>query len=65
MITIFALPKFFEKEFNTIQRNAIRSWISSFPGCEIILFGDEAGTAKFANEFRLVHLPQVSRNEYV
>jgi hypothetical protein len=34
------------------------------PSPEIILFGDEAGTAEVAREFNLRHEPQVARNQY-
>ncbi len=42
MITIFSNPRPFTGPFDTIQRNAIGSWLKL--GCEIILFDDEEGT---------------------
>ncbi|UZE93498.1 MAG: hypothetical protein IB617_01545 [Candidatus Nealsonbacteria bacterium] len=64
MLTIFAIPKPFEKEFNIIQRNAIKSWILLEPRPEIILFGDEKGTADIAKEFNVKHFPKIARNEF-
>ena len=63
MITIFAMPKPFDGHIGVIQRNAIRSWTRLSPRPEIILFGDETGTADFAREFGLRHIPQIRRNE--
>ena len=64
MLTIFAVPKPFVGHINTIQRNAIKSWTLLRPKCEILLIGDEPGTAEIAEEFGFVHHPEVERNEY-
>ena len=64
MLTIFATPKPFLGHINTIQRNAIESWKRIDPGVEIILFGDEEGTAETAREFSLLHVPAVAKNEH-
>lgn len=34
------------------------------PKCEVILFGDEEGTAEIASELGIRHIPDVERNEY-
>lgn len=47
-----------------IQRNAIQSWVLMCPECEIILFGDDEGTAEVAAEFGIRHIPDIARNEY-
>src|SRR4030095_8568524 len=47
-----------------IQRNAIRSWTLLRPACEIILMGNEEGTAEIAAEFGLRHVPDVARNTF-
>lgn len=47
MITIFSTPKPFRGHFEIIQRNAIQSWLRLRPGCEIILLGNDEGTAEF------------------
>lgn len=64
MLTIFALPKPFLAHFDIIQRNAIRSWMSLSPPCEIVLLGDDQGTAEVAEEFGLRHISAVERNEF-
>jgi len=60
--TLFALPKAFRGHAGTIQRNAISSWTRLRPCPEIILFGDDPGTAETAREFGLRHIPAVERN---
>jgi hypothetical protein len=64
MLTIFGIPKAFEGHFNVIQRNAIRSWTKLSPQCQILLFGDETGTADLAAELGVRHIPTVERNEF-
>jgi hypothetical protein len=63
LLTLFAMPKPFEGHIGVIQRNAITSWTRITPRPEIILFGDEAGTAQVANELSLRHAPDVKRND--
>lgn len=63
MLTIFSSPRPFRGEFDYIQRNAIQSWLSVCPECEIILIGDEEGTEKVASEFKLKHITEVKKNE--
>ena len=64
MLTIFTVPKAFKAHIGLIQLNAITSWSVLTPRPEIILFGDEEGTAELATELGLRHIPDVSRNEY-
>lgn len=64
MLTLFTIPKPFRGHIAVIQRNAIRSWTLLRPACEIILFGDDEGTAEVAAEFGVRHVPTVARNEY-
>lgn len=64
MLTIFAIPKPFTGHIGTIQRNAIRSWSLLQPHPEIILFGDDEGTAGVARDLGVLHFPKVARNEY-
>lgn len=64
MLTLFAIPKAFEGHIGIIQRNAIKSWMRLQPQPEIILLGDDAGTAEVAQEFGLIHCPDIARNEY-
>lgn len=64
MLTLFTIPKPFRGHIAVIQRNAIRSWTLLQPACEILLFGDDEGTAEVAAEFGLRHIPDVARSEY-
>ena len=64
MLTFFAIPKAFRGHIGVIQRNAIKSWTVSHPQCEIILFGNDAGTEAVAGEFCVRHVPEVARNEF-
>jgi hypothetical protein len=63
-LTIFALPKAFKGQFDNIQVNAIRSWASMDPTPEIILFGDDPGTAEAADRFGCRHILHVDRNSH-
>ncbi len=63
MLTIFSSPRPFRGEFDYIQRNAIQSWLSACPGCEVILVGDEEGTEKVASELKIKYIPEVEKNE--
>ena len=63
MLTIFSSPRPFIGEFDYLQRNAISSWISACPGCEIILLGDDEGTERVASELKVKHIPKVKRSE--
>jgi hypothetical protein len=64
MLTIFTIPKPFQGHIGVIQSNAIRSWVSLRPACEVILFGNEGGTAEFASELGLRHVSDVECSEY-
>ena len=64
ILTIFATPKPFEGHIDVIQRNAIRSWQHLHPDVEIILVGDDQGTAEVCQELGVKHIQHVSRNKY-
>jgi len=64
MLTIFTIPKSFEGHIGTIQTNAIQSWLLLRPKAEVILFGNEAGTAEVASKFSIRHMPDIACNEY-
>ncbi len=64
MLTIFTTPRSFRGHIGVIQTNAIQSWVLLRPACEVILFGDEEGTAEIASEFGIRHIPDVDCNEY-
>jgi len=61
-LTLFTIPKPFHGSIATIQHNAIESWNNLQPQPEILLFGDEAGTAELAQELNLRHIPNIQRN---
>lgn len=64
MLTIFTTAKPFSGHIDIIQQNAIRSWLSLRPECEIILFDGEKGTAEIADELGIRRVPEVQCNEY-
>lgn len=64
MLTLFSIPKSFEDHVGVIQRNAIRSWTLLNPAPEIILLGDEKGTAEIAKELGLRHVSKVAVNQF-
>jgi hypothetical protein len=64
MVTIFSIPKPFIGHINTIQTNAIMSWQRLSPRCEIILCGDDSGTAEIANQMGIGHIPDIATNDY-
>jgi len=64
MLTLFTTTKPFRGRDAANQRNAILSWLQLRPHCEIILFGNEEGSADVAKEFGLRHIPDMACNEY-
>ncbi|MBE0534076.1 MAG: FkbM family methyltransferase [Phycisphaerae bacterium] len=62
-LAIFTVPKPFKGHIGTIQRNAIESWMRLNPKPEIILLGDDEGTACVAAEWGLTHVPHIECNE--
>ncbi len=64
MLTIFTIPKPFSEHIGVIQTNAVHSWLLLHFECEVILFGNEEGTAEVASKFGIRHIPHVERNEY-
>lgn len=64
MLTLFSLPKPFRGNIDLIQHNAIISWMLLEPKPEIILIGDEEGTAEVSKKFGLRYIPQIEKNEF-
>ncbi len=64
MLTVFSTPKPFVGHIDVIQRNAISSWLRLHPDVEVILVGDDPGTAEVCAEFRIRHIASVKRNRY-
>jgi len=63
MITFFTTAKPFRGHLGVIQNNALRSWKLLGPDVEVILFGDDEGSAEAAARLGLRHEPNVERNE--
>ena len=59
MLTLFAIPKPFRGQSDLIQRNAITSWTRIEPRPDVLLFGNEEGTAEFE-----AHLRDMYRRTY-
>jgi hypothetical protein len=64
VLTFFSLPKAFKGHIGIIQRNAIRSWTLLEPRPEVILLGNEEGTAEMARELGVRHVPEIDCNEH-
>jgi len=64
MLTFFTVPKAFIGHIGVIQENAIRSWRSVQPNSQILLFGNEAGTADVCARLGLTHLKDTETNSY-
>lgn len=64
MLTFFTTAKPFVGHSGIIQRNALKSWKLLRPDIEVLLFGDDEGAARVAEELGLKHEPHVERNEY-
>ncbi|MDD2707642.1 MAG: hypothetical protein PHV34_06490 [Verrucomicrobiae bacterium] len=64
ILTVVSVPKPFAGRMNLIQRNALATWKMPGPSVEIILCGDERGTAETAAEFGVAHCPLARRNEF-
>jgi hypothetical protein len=64
LLTIFSIPKAFKGHIGIIQRNAIESWTKLEPRPEIILLGNDEGTAEAAREFGLQHLPNIATSDH-
>jgi len=64
MLTIFTIPRPFRGHIGVIQTNAIQSWLLLHPEAEVILFGNEEGTAEVASRLGIRHIAEVAHNEY-
>ncbi len=64
MISLFTTARPFHGHVAIIQRNAIRSWMALCPPCEILLLGDDDGTADLAREWGLRYVSEIERNEF-
>ena len=61
MLTIFSTLKPLSVPYaDNVQRNAIQSWMALAAPCEILLLGDDEGTAEIAAEYGLRHEPNIA-----
>lgn len=64
MVTFFTIPKPFEGIIGTAQKNSIKSWLTIHPGSEVIVFGNEKGSADAAGELGFRHVKEIRRNKF-
>lgn len=64
MLTLFTTAKPFRGHNGIIQRNALQSWKRLDPNVEIIVFGEDEGSAEVSAELGLRHEPIVERSEF-
>jgi hypothetical protein len=64
MLTLFTTAKPFRDHISIIQRNALKSWTLLHPDVEIIVFGDDPGSAEVCRELGLRHEPVIDRTEF-
>ncbi len=64
MISLFSTAKAFDGHTAVIQENALDSWRALAPDVEVLLFGDDPGTAEAARLRGFRHFPNVERTEH-
>jgi hypothetical protein len=64
MLTLFTTAKPFNGHNGIIQRNALKSWTLLDTDIEIIVFGDDEGSAEICAELRIRHEPFVERSQF-
>jgi hypothetical protein len=63
VLTVFSVPKPFLGRIGEIQRRSLASWVALAPGVQVLLLGDEDGTAEAAAEAGAEHLPDLARTD--
>lgn len=63
MLTIFSVPKPFEGRAGDIQRRSLASWAALGADVQVLVLGDEPGTAEAARETGAEHVPELARTE--
>jgi hypothetical protein len=64
VLTVFSVPKPFGGRIGEIQRRAVESWLSIGPDVQVLLLGDERGTAEAAREAGAEHIPELTRTAH-
>jgi hypothetical protein len=63
VLTIFTVPKPFEGRVGEIQRRALASWTGLGGDVQVLLLGDEQGTADAARDAGAEHVADLARTE--
>ena len=63
-MTLFTTAKPFKGLHAVIQRNAVASWLAIAPRPEVLLIGDDEGTADVAAELGVIHVATPPSNEF-
>jgi hypothetical protein len=63
VLTLFTVPKPFVGRATLRQENALASWRALGPAVQVIVFGDEVGTADAARAVGALHIPEIARSE--
>ncbi len=64
VLTLFTVPKPFEGRIGEIQRCAVASWTALDGGVQVLLLGDEPGTAEAAADTGAEHVADLARTEH-
>ena len=63
-MTLFTTAKPFKGLHAVIQRNAVANWLAIAPRPEVLLIGDDEGTADVAAELGVIHVASPPSNEF-
>ena len=64
MLSILSSPKPFTGIVQTLQLNALRSWLEICSDNEVILYGESEGASAIAQELNIKHIAHIQTNEY-
>ena len=64
VLTLFTVPKPFVGRIGEIQRRAVASWTALGDGAQVLLLGDEPGTAEAAADTGAEHVVDLARTEH-
>jgi hypothetical protein len=64
VLTVFSTAKPFTGPTGTIQRNALSSWTRLAGEVDVILFGDDEGSAEACRAVGARHIPEIAKNEF-
>ena len=64
MVTFFTLPKPFNDQYYSIQRNAIKSWKTIIPECQILVFSDSDGDEESIRDLGVEWIRDTRTNDF-